>query len=128
VSKKKHSRRRKKRPRQASPQKPAPPKISKKTEPASGAKLRKFWIMLAAAVVVAVGLVLLITTPSDQVDYSSVIKNKDLNVVLITLDTTRADRLGCYGYPQAKTPNLDLLAQNGVRFANAYCQVPLQRS
>ena len=125
MSKKKHSRRRKKRPRRASPQKPAQTEIRKKIEPASGAKLPKFWIMLAAAVVVAVGLVLLITTPSGQDDYSPVIKNSDLNVVLITLDTTRADRLGCYGYPQAKTPNLDFLAQNGVRFANAYCQVPL---
>ena len=125
MSKKKHSHRRKKKSRQASPQKPTQPKVSKKIEPPAGAKLHKFWIMLAAAVVVAVVLVLLITTSSDQDDYSKVIKNSDLNVVLITLDTTRADRLGCYGYPQAKTPNLDFLAHNGVRFANAYCQVPL---
>jgi arylsulfatase A-like enzyme/Flp pilus assembly protein TadD len=48
-----------------------------------------------------------------------------LNVVLITLDTTRADRLGCYGYAEAATPNLDALARNGVRFAKAYAQVPL---
>src|SRR6266849_1673956 len=32
------------------------------------------------------------------------------NVLLITLDTTRADRLGCYGYSQAQTPALDRLA------------------
>jgi arylsulfatase A-like enzyme/Flp pilus assembly protein TadD len=48
-----------------------------------------------------------------------------LNVLLITLDTTRADRLGCYGYPRARTPNLDGLASAGVRFENVYCQVPL---
>ena len=43
------------------------------------------------------------------------------NVLLITLDTTRADHLGCYGYEPAKTPNLDGLAQKGVRFARVYC-------
>jgi arylsulfatase A-like enzyme/Tfp pilus assembly protein PilF len=48
-----------------------------------------------------------------------------LNVILITLDTTRADRLGCYGYAGAVTPNLDALARKGVRFAKAYAQVPL---
>lgn len=47
------------------------------------------------------------------------------NVLLITLDTTRADRLGCYGYRKGSTPNLDELAAAGTRFQNAYCQVPL---
>ena len=48
-----------------------------------------------------------------------------LNVLLITLDTTRADRLGCYGYSLAKTPVLDRLAQQGVLFERAYAPVPL---
>jgi arylsulfatase A-like enzyme/cytochrome c-type biogenesis protein CcmH/NrfG len=47
------------------------------------------------------------------------------NVVLITLDTVRADHLGCYGYKQIETPNLDALAAAGVRFANAYTPVPI---
>jgi len=47
------------------------------------------------------------------------------NVLLITLDTTRADRLGSYGYAQAATPNLDRLAREGVRFARVYCPSPL---
>ena len=47
------------------------------------------------------------------------------NVLLITLDTTRADHLGCYGYGPARTPNLDRLAAEGVRFARAYCPAPL---
>jgi arylsulfatase A-like enzyme/Tfp pilus assembly protein PilF len=50
---------------------------------------------------------------------------EDWNVLIITLDTTRADRIGCYGYGKARTPNLDRLAQEGVKFENAYCQVPL---
>jgi arylsulfatase A-like enzyme/Tfp pilus assembly protein PilF len=47
------------------------------------------------------------------------------NVVLITLDTTRADRLGCYGYAQARTPKLDALARRGVLFSQAASTSPL---
>lgn len=54
------------------------------------------------------------------------VKNdSDLNVLLLTLDTTRADRIGIYGYLRAKTPNIDSLAKKGVRFSNAYCPAPL---
>ena len=41
------------------------------------------------------------------------------NILLITLDTTRADRLGCYGYSQAQTPVLDSIAARGFRFTDA---------
>ena len=47
------------------------------------------------------------------------------NIVLITLDTTRADRLGSYGYVAAATPHLDRLAAAGVRFQRALSPVPL---
>ena len=47
------------------------------------------------------------------------------NFLLITLDTTRADRVGCYGYKAAATPTLDALAARGVLFENALAQVPL---
>ena len=47
------------------------------------------------------------------------------NVLLITLDAVRADRLGCYGYSAADTPALDSLAASGVRFAHAFAQSPL---
>jgi arylsulfatase A-like enzyme/Flp pilus assembly protein TadD len=47
------------------------------------------------------------------------------NVVLISLDTTRADRIGAYGYEKAVTPNLDALAAAGRRYARAYSPVPL---
>ncbi len=48
-----------------------------------------------------------------------------MNVLLFTLDTTRADHLGCYGYPRIRTPNIDALAAEGVLFRNATAQVPL---
>ena len=47
------------------------------------------------------------------------------NVLLITLDTVRADRIGAYGYAGASTPALDRLAREGVRFADATTQAPL---
>ena len=50
---------------------------------------------------------------------------RDASVLLITLDTTRADHLSCYSPHGAKTPHLDSLAARGVRFAEAIAQVPL---
>ena len=47
------------------------------------------------------------------------------NVLLVTIDTLRADRLGCYGYARASTPVLDGLAGRGVRFSTAIAHVPL---
>ena len=47
------------------------------------------------------------------------------NVVVITIDTLRADHLGCYGYKQIRTPNIDALAGDGARFERAYTAVPV---
>jgi arylsulfatase A-like enzyme/predicted Zn-dependent protease len=50
---------------------------------------------------------------------------RPLSVLLVTLDTTRADRLGAYGHPAAATPRFDALAERGVLFRQAYAHVPL---
>jgi len=50
---------------------------------------------------------------------------KHPNIILITLDTTRADRMGFLGSKRGLTPNLDALAQQGVVFTRAYSHVPL---
>ena len=47
------------------------------------------------------------------------------NVLLVTIDTLRADRVGAYGYKGARTPVLDRLAAEGVRFADATAHAPL---
>lgn len=47
------------------------------------------------------------------------------NVVLITIDTLRADHVGCYGYTKIKTPNIDGLAADGARFERAFAVVPV---
>ena len=46
-------------------------------------------------------------------------------VVLISIDTLRADHVAAYGYRRIATPNIDSLAQGGTLFANIACQTPL---
>lgn len=47
------------------------------------------------------------------------------NIIVITLDTTRADRMGFLGSKRGLTPSLDLMARQGVVFERAYAQAPL---
>jgi choline-sulfatase len=47
------------------------------------------------------------------------------NIILITLDTTRADRMGFLGSKRGLTPNLDAMAKQGVAFSRAYAHVPI---
>ncbi len=68
-------------------------------------------IIVAAAVLIAFLLTIYIAG-----------QNEKPNILLITLDTTRADRLGCYGYPGNTTPHMDDIALEGVRFELAIAQ------
>ena len=74
------------------------------------------WTALAAILVIApalfVGLLCCSRTPTAP--------TPGLNVLLITLDTTRSDHLGCYGYAEATSPRLDGFAKSGTLFTNAY--------
>jgi arylsulfatase A-like enzyme/tetratricopeptide (TPR) repeat protein len=47
-----------------------------------------------------------------------------LNVLIITIDTLRPDRLGCYASPYLKTPNIDGLAEKGILFTRAFAHTP----
>jgi arylsulfatase A-like enzyme len=47
------------------------------------------------------------------------------NLLLVTLDTTRADRIGCYGYERAHTPTLDALAARGALFEHCITPAPI---
>jgi choline-sulfatase len=49
------------------------------------------------------------------------------HLVLVTIDTLRADRLGCYGAKDVSTPNLDRIARDGAMAVQATAQVPLTR-
>jgi len=47
------------------------------------------------------------------------------SILLVSIDTTRADRLGCYGYAHAGTPEIDRLAREGTVFENAFTPAPI---
>jgi len=47
------------------------------------------------------------------------------NLLLVTIDTLRADHVGCYGYDSIETPNLDKLAEAGYLFENAFTTAPV---
>ena len=51
--------------------------------------------------------------------------NSTPNVLLITIDTVRADHIGCYGAKGVQTPTIDSLARDGIPFEHAISQVPL---
>jgi len=54
--------------------------------------------------------------------------NAPPNVFLVTIDTLRADHVGCYGYSGVKTPAIDGLAKDGLRFTSAFTPVPVTNS
>ncbi len=63
------------------------------------------------------------TRPKGTVeDFRALRDRDDLNVILILIDTLRADRLGAYGYERDTSPVMDLLASTGVRFAHVQAQ------
>ena len=79
-------------------------------------KPRKYLVASALLVVVAVAACAWLLTTS---------RPRIRNVLLISIDTCRADHLSCYGYEQRTTPNIDALARTGVLFENAISAVPL---
>lgn len=46
-------------------------------------------------------------------------------IILISLDTTRADHLSCYGYEQETTPNIDALAKDSLFFEHPFAPAPM---
>ena len=51
--------------------------------------------------------------------------SEKLNVLFFITDAQRADHLSCYGNPIVKTPNIDRLADEGIRFTNYFCNNPI---
>ena len=84
---------------------------------------RRWWAISAALVLAAVVFVIFLLTNITKMDITG--KCRDLNLMVITLDTMRADHIGAYGYQQAETPNIDGLAANGILFENCYTPVPI---
>ncbi len=87
---------------------------------------RVLLITLATAIAVVVLSALLFRSQRDMGhDFPNAGSAAGHNVLIITLDTTRADRLGCYGYAGAETPALDSLAAEGIRFDDAVTSAPV---
>src|SRR4030042_6848913 len=51
-------------------------------------------------------------------------KFEDFNLLLISIDTVRADHLGCYGYSRGTSPTLDRLSREGILFTSHYSHAP----
>src|SRR5580693_10578590 len=77
-------------------------------------------LCLVFVLVVGAGNVTISTSASTPPE-----NKKPPNIILITLDTTRSDRMGFLGSERGLTPNLDALAAHSVVFTRAYAQVPL---
>src|SRR5437867_1078941 len=87
-------------------------------------------LALIAGALVALGVYLTRRPPRTDAAVRALIARQspapsELNLVVVTLDTTRADRLGCYGFRGIETPNIDGLARDGVLFEHATATVPL---
>jgi choline-sulfatase len=77
------------------------------------------WLVLAGALLLVTSFVALRLRPKPPRS------REPLNLLLVTLDTTRADRLGCYGHAAAKTRHFDRLAAEGVRFETVVSSAPI---
>jgi arylsulfatase A-like enzyme/lipopolysaccharide biosynthesis regulator YciM len=60
-----------------------------------------------------------------KLSFSRLKKNREFNYILITVDTLRADRINCYGFPYVETPTMDFFASKGVLFEKCIAQTPL---
>ena len=80
---------------------------------------KRFLFVIAALLLLAAGLIFLLVRPASGFD------GRGMNLLVVTLDTTRADRLGCYGDHLARTPAIDGLARRAVLFQNCYTAAPI---
>ena len=78
----------------------------------------------AALLLAAAALAVFLLRPRTR-DFGRLRGDRDFNVILITVDTLRADKLGCYGSPRVKTPAMDAFAAAGIRYENCIAQTPL---
>jgi len=89
------------------------------------AKKRSFIIAATVASVVAAAIAAYLFISRGGPDFARLRGGRDLNFIIVTVDTTRADRLACYGFGNIETPTIDLFASRGVRFEHCYAQTPL---
>jgi phosphoglycerol transferase MdoB-like AlkP superfamily enzyme len=79
-------------------------------------------MMMVRKIAVLVSIVVVLVAAAVWLRQQSREGDSRPHVVLIVIDTLRADRLGCYGYERDVSPELDALARDGVRFARTVAQ------
>ncbi len=89
-----------------------------KWEKLFGFKRRKLFCTVAFVIILCM---LFLNTVIAVKDYNL---RKGPNIILISIDTLRADHLSCYGYEKKTTPNIDKFANDSIFFENAYSQWP----
>ena len=101
-------------------------------------KHRKFYVLGSALVIILIALFYMFYyrgRVSGKLDpaksyrsYKSLMEPlniDEMNIVLFTIDTLRADHLECYGYNNVKTPQINRLAEEGILFEHNIVQAPL---
>ncbi|GAG43319.1 unnamed protein product, partial [marine sediment metagenome] len=78
-----------------------------------------------SVILVVCVLLLLFVFKFNQKKFSRLAGKKDFNYILVTVDTLRVDRIGCYGYEDVDTPTMDLFAKRGVKFEKCISPTPL---
>lgn len=86
---------------------------------------RKIFVFVAAAFAVGAGLLAFLLLRPRTPNFGRLRGDKDWNVILITVDTLRADKVGCYGNANVATPTMDAFAARGIRYENCISQTPL---
>jgi len=92
------------------------------TGPAGRQSRQSRWALGAALAVACAGEA---EAPPAATPEASVVESNHPDVILITIDTLRADRVGAYGDPLAATPQLDALARRALLFREAHAVAPL---
>ena len=78
----------------------------------------KLFIAISALIIIGIIVIRVILLNSNRT-------SKPDTIILISIDTIRADHLSCYGYQHKTTPVIDAFAQNAILFSNCFANVPL---
>jgi arylsulfatase A-like enzyme/Flp pilus assembly protein TadD len=86
---------------------------------------KKRAVLIAATVLASAALVAYLLLRPRRPDFARLRGGRDFNVILVTVDTLRADKIGCYGNTLVRTPTIDAFAASGIRFEDCITQAPL---
>jgi len=96
-----------------------------KTQPQPLLSFMSRSVLLIKLLILGISIFLFLSTFSLAENTDFFPGEENLNLLIITVDTLRADHIGIYGYEKNETPNMDALGRNGVFFYQAFCHVPL---